>query len=90
MGDARRVLLFATMAAIAIAALVRNECRRRRDGGQTAPVDILPFASVVMRHTSLPWREIGWRRLAATAAVDLAILFAHPYVLGVDPLAGMD
>lgn len=90
MGDARRVLLFATMAAIAIAALVRNECQRRRDGGQTAPVDILPFASVVMRRTPLPWREIGWRRLAATAAVYLALLFAHPYVLGVDPLAGMD
>ena len=90
MGDARRGLLFATMVAIALAALVRNERQRRRDGDPAPTVGILPFASTVTRRSPLPWREIGWRRLAAAATVYLALLFAHPYVLGVDPLAGMD
>ena len=90
MGDARRVLLFATMAAIALIALVRNERQRRRDGDPAPSVGILPFASTIMRRAPLPWREIGWHRLATTVAVYMALLLAHPYVLGVDPLAGID
>ncbi|MEE8202270.1 MAG: NnrU family protein [Alphaproteobacteria bacterium] len=91
-GFARPVILFATMAVIALVAVVNNERVRRRlarGGGAAhlAETSLVPFAAVAARRQRLAWAEIGWWRLALTLAVYLALLFGHPYVIGVDPLA---
>ncbi len=87
-GDGRRVVLFVTMAAIALFAIVKNDIVLRRSPAGRA------FHAETRR---LPWpgpvggwavalREIGWARLAGGLAAYGAMLAAHPHLFGVDPL----
>jgi uncharacterized membrane protein len=77
-GDIRRVILFATMAAMALFAMVKNGWVLRRDGGIGAAV---PAGGLCQA-----WREIGWwRPLAGLAAWGL-VLASHATIFGVDPL----
>ncbi len=92
LGFARPVILFATVALIALIALAKNEWVRRRlarEGGAAylGETSLAPFAAVAARRARLVWGEIGWWRLALTLAVYLALLFGHARVIGVDPLA---
>ena len=94
MGDARRVVLFATMVAIVLIALAKNEWVRRRlaGAGGAAYLDetaLIPFAAQITGRQSIVWGEIGWGRIALTLATYAALLLGHPYVIGVDPLAGI-
>jgi len=72
-GQARAVLLFAVFALIALLAWIKNT--------RTAP-DAAPAGE-----------SAGWRPAAMAAAAALiawtAMLAAHPYVIGPDPLAGL-
>lgn len=86
LGEARTVVLFLGMAAIALFALIKNyRCSppgRRRAG-------ILPFAAILSGRERLVWSEIGWWRLGAALALYLLLILGHPHVIGVDPLAGV-
>lgn len=85
-GDARLVVIFAAMAAIAAIAAAKNAAlARRRWPGSRA----IPFLAILHGRDRLVWAEIGWRRIGLAAAVYLAILALHPIVIGVDPLAGL-
>ncbi len=94
MGDARRTVLFATMVAISLIALAKNEWVRRRiarNGGQAwlDETSLIPFAAQIAGRQRIVWSEIGWRRIGLTLAAYAALLLGHPYVLGIDPLAGI-
>ncbi|MCG5242061.1 NnrU family protein [Azospirillum doebereinerae] len=90
-GDERRVALFATMAAIALFALVKNDLvLRRSDAGRAfrAETSLLPFAA---RPGGLgaALAEIGWARPLGGLSAYAAMLAAHPWLFGVDPLYWM-
>ncbi|MBP2300259.1 NnrU family protein [Azospirillum picis] len=89
-GDGRRVLLFATMAAIALFALVKNEVvLRRSPGGRAyrAETALLPFtAPQGLRGGMRGLAEMGAARLAGGLAAYGAMLLLHPWLFGVDPL----
>ncbi len=90
-GDGRRVALFATMTAIALFALIKNEWLRR--GGKEPyfeETSLIPFLAMARGRQS--WRqmfaELGASRLGLAVVIYFALLLLHPWVLGVDPLAG--
>lgn len=94
MGDARRTVLFVTMVVIAAIALAKNEWVRRRlaRAGGAAYLDetsLIPFAAQIAGRQRLVWAEIGWGRIALALATYVGLLLGHPYVIGVDPLAGV-
>lgn len=93
-GDSRRLVLFATMAVIALFAIAKNGWLLRTSAAEGArrmrhAAAAVPFATPASRRPAV-WaaagRETGpWRPLAALAAWA-AVLAAHPHVFGVDPL----
>lgn len=88
----RNVIAFATMAAISGAAIVKNEWIRRQVANQGRPsymdeTSIIPFLAILSGHQTLSPRQIGWARPVAALAIYGSILWLHPYVFGVDPLA---
>lgn len=96
-GDARRVVLFVAMAAIAAIALAKNEWvlrRRARTGDGVArrwleDGSAAPLVAVLRGRQTLVWAEIGAWRIALALVADAALLWLHPHVFGVDPLAGL-
>jgi len=46
----------------------------------------IPFAAIVSGRNRLVWSEIGWGRVVAAVALYVALILAHPYVIGVSPL----
>lgn len=88
LGEARIVAVFAAMALIALAALVKNWARatpaQRRAG-------VIPLSGILLGRQRLgpACREIGWGRPALALALYLALLALHPRVFGVSPLAGL-
>jgi uncharacterized membrane protein len=90
-GDLKRVVLFATMAAIALFAIVKNEWVLRRSPGPEArsfrlKSSVLPLAAVANGRQRLHAGEIGWRIPLVALIVYGAMLLAHPFLFGVDPL----
>lgn len=88
-GDLRRVILFATMAAIALFAIAKNDWVLRRSAeraGYRARSSILPFAAIAAGRQRFVWREIGAARVLGALVLYAAILFLHPLLFGVDPL----
>lgn len=88
-GDGRRFVLFATMAAIALFAIVKNDrVLRRGEAGRRlrAATSVLPFAAVLAGRQRFAPAEIGWRPVLAALAAYAAVLLIHPWLFGVDPL----
>ncbi|HYH23568.1 MAG TPA: NnrU family protein [Azospirillum sp.] len=90
-GDARRFVLFATMAAIALFAMVKNDWVLRHARGAAArtfreETSVVPFAAILAGRQRFVWSEIGWGRLLAGVAAWALVLEAHRFVFGVDPL----
>lgn len=84
-GEARTVLVFLGMAAIAVASLLRNAARARPPG----MIGVVPFARILVGSERLALAEIGIRRLLLALGVTVLLLLLHPIVIGVDPLAGI-
>jgi uncharacterized membrane protein len=85
-GDARRVILFATMAAIALFALVKHEIVHRR-GAEGDVIGLVPFAAPVAAIIARRERPaLGWWRPALALLAYALLLGLHPQLLGVDPL----
>lgn len=88
-GDGRRVVLFVTMAAIALFAIVKNGwLLRRSEAGRSflGETSVVPFAAILGGRQCLVWREIGWLRPTGGLAAFAAMLAAHPWLFGVSPL----
>lgn len=88
-GDGRRVVLFGTMAAIALFAIVKNDwVLRRSDAGRAhrAKTSVLPFAAILAGRQRFVPGEIGWGRLLAGLAAYAGMIALHPLLFGIDPL----
>jgi len=90
-GDTRRFILFATMAAIALFAMVKNDWVLRHAGTRDAATfrartSAVPFAAILAGRQRLVWHEIGALRVLGALAAYAAILHAHSLLFGVDPL----
>ena len=88
----RNVVAFVTMVAIAGAALAKNEWFRRsaaREGRSTylGETSILPFLAIAKGRQQFVGPEIGWPRTILAIGLYGLILWSHPLILGVDPLA---
>lgn len=86
LGAAHQLLLFGAFAAIALLALMKN-MRVAPPGFRR--IRVVPFFAIVTERERLVWREIGWWRLAVALAGYGMLLWLHPAVIGLDPLAGL-
>lgn len=85
-GEVRTVIVFGAMAIIAAIALAKNAVLARRNWHGSAAV---PFAAILKRRDRFVWREIGWWRVGLAALIYAGLLHLHPFIIGVDPLAGL-
>ena len=90
-GDLKRVALFATMAAIALFAIVKNEWVLRRSPRAEARAfrlasSALPFGAVLGGRQRVRAAEIGWRIPLLALFAYAAMLWAHPLLFGANPL----
>lgn len=86
LGEARAVVVFAGLAVMTLIALLKSLALA---GAAYRNVGWLPFAAIVSGREILPWREIGWWRVALALLVYASLLYLHPIVIGRDPLAGI-
>lgn len=91
-GDLASLLLFGAILVTALNGMVSIDRKRRRALGAVwdefaAKTSRIPFVAIAARRNELRLGELAaWRALAG-AALFLVLLFAHPYVIGVSPLA---
>jgi uncharacterized membrane protein len=83
LGEARQVVVFSGMAAIAAAALIKN---LRLAPPAFREVGLLRPSALGRRAF---WRELGVWRLGLALVAYAALLALHPAVIGRDPLAGI-
>jgi uncharacterized membrane protein len=91
-GDAADVILFGAITVLALCGAVHIDRRKRREIGATwstyeAATSFVPFAACAAGRTRLSWADIGFTPLFLGAVLYAALLFAHPWAFGVDPLA---
>lgn len=90
-GDFPSLVLFGGMLALALVGTVEidRKTRRRDPAGWTAfaaRTSNLPFAAIAQGRARLVWSEIGWWRLALSAAFYALLIGLHPAVFGVSPV----
>ena len=88
--EAAEALRYGAFAALALLFLPRIEAKQRAKWGEAAWTDFtarssnIPFVAMAQGRARLSWREIGWARIAATAALYAALLlWLHPKIAGV-------
>ncbi len=91
-GTGRALIFFGGLGVLAFVGAV-NIDRRRRAGDEAwrlleSKTSNIPFLAVFQGRTEIIWSEIGWLRLLAGLFVYAAVLFWHPVLFGVSPLAG--
>ncbi|HXV24266.1 MAG TPA: NnrU family protein [Alphaproteobacteria bacterium] len=90
-GDLKRVIFFATMGAIALFAIAKNEwvLRQGNEKGHRSFLEsssLIPFMALVSRGPHSAAAGIGWPIPAAAFLAYTAMLLLHPVLFGIDPL----
>ena len=90
-GDEASVILFGTIAVLALVGTLLIDRRRTRENAPGWGVFLqatsnLPFAAIVERRQRLNPGEIGLWRLALALALYVALFWLHPRLFGVTPL----
>lgn len=90
-GDQASVILFASLAVLALAGTFLIDARRTREnvpgwGVFLQATSNLPFAAILERRQKLALGEIGLWRVALALAVYVAFFWWHPWLFGVTPL----
>ena len=90
-GNLPSLVLFGGMLALALLGTLGIDRKsRERDPANwrdfAARTSNIPFAAILERRNRLVWSEIGWGRVVAAVALYVALILAHPYVIGVSPL----
>ncbi|HYE47846.1 MAG TPA: NnrU family protein [Caulobacter sp.] len=90
-GDAPSVVLFASLALLAVSGTWSIDAKRRaRFGAEyeafVAQTSNVPFAAVLQGRQPLKLMEIGWWRLAVAVAVWAGLLYGHGLLFGVSAL----
>lgn len=91
-GDTASILLFGSMLLLAIFGTFSIDAKRKRALGPkweafAAQTSNIPFGAIASGRQKLALGEIGWWKILLAAAIWAAVLFAHPYAFGVNPLA---
>jgi uncharacterized membrane protein len=86
-GDSRSIILFAGMLILSVGGMWHIDKRREfHYGADWGPVMLttsaVPFVAIVTRRTTMDWAEIGWWRVLLSFAIYLALVAAHPFVIG--------
>ena len=92
-GDAASVVFFATFFVLSVAGTFSIDAKRARKMGEAwkgfaARTSNFPFAAILAGRASLKLGELFTFRLAAAAAVFLAVLLFHARLFGVSPFPG--
>lgn len=92
-GDAAGTILFGGMTMLALGGALAIDAKKRQHLGSAwteyaALTSHLPFAAIIAGRTRLSLAEIGWWRIVLGLALFAALLSAHPWLFGVDPLPG--
>ena len=87
-GDAASLILFGSIAVLALLGTLALDTRKRRDWGERWPAfaavtSNLPFAALAAGRTRLELADLGWWRIALALALYAAFLVLHPLVIGV-------
>jgi uncharacterized membrane protein len=90
-GDLASLLFFGAFLITALAGMPSIDTKvaaRDRDGWQrfSALTSILPFAALIAGRNHPVWSEIGWLPPLIGGVLWVALLFAHPWVIGVGAL----
>jgi uncharacterized membrane protein len=93
-GDLASVLLFASLAALALLGTLlidrKYAARRGADWERfAAATSNLPFAAIASGRQRFVFGEIGWWRVALALAVYALLLALHPWLFGGAPLAAL-
>ncbi len=91
-GDLPSIILFGSMLALGVFGTVSIDAKRKKALGAkwdafAAQTSNIPFGAVLSGRQKLSLGEIGWWRLALAVAIWAALLWAHPMLFGVSPLA---
>lgn len=91
-GDAALVMLFGSLAFLALAGTVHTDSRKRREHGAAwdayaAQSSHVPFLAAIQGRTRIVWPEIGWRPVILGLIVYVILLIAHEPVIGIAPMS---
>lgn len=90
-GDAASLVLFASIAVLALGGAAHIDRRRGQDYPEqwrrfTALTSYLPFAAVIQGRNTLRPSDIGWLPVVLALVVFVVLLALHRWLLGVSPL----
>ena len=90
-GDARGIIVFLGMIALAAAGMAHLETRKKAAMGATweafaARTSVWPFAAIAAGRARLNVAEIGWGRIGLALAAYAGLLYAHRILFGVAPI----
>lgn len=91
-GDTPSILLFGSLLVLAVFGTFSIDAKRKtalgsKWDGFAAQTSNVPFGAIVSGRQKLSLGEIGWWRIVLAVVIYAAVLFAHPYLFGVNPLA---
>jgi uncharacterized membrane protein len=91
-GDLPSIILFGSMLALGVFGTVSIDAKRKKALGAkwdafAAQTSNIPFGAVLTGRQKLSVGEIGWWRLALAVAIWAGLVWAHPMLFGVSPLA---
>jgi uncharacterized membrane protein len=87
-GDAASVIFFGTLGVLALGGAAHIDRRNRATKGHNwqrfaAATSFFPFTAIISGHTRFAPGEIGWLRLSAGLGAFIALLYLHPWLIGV-------
>jgi len=90
-GDTPSILLFGSLLALAVFGTFSIDAKRKaalgpKWDGFAAQTSNLPFGAIISGRQKLSLKEIGWWRIVLAVVIWAAVLLAHPYLFGVNPL----
>jgi len=90
-GDLAAIILFGTLAGLALIGMAHIDLRRSAAGDTTyrwldATTSAVPFQALLTGRAHLTFAAIGWWRLALALAVFVGLIALHAPVTGLDPL----
>jgi uncharacterized membrane protein len=91
-GDGAGMILFGAITALALIGAGHIDTRKRQQLGPAwaayrSATSFVPFAAWIGGRTQPSWREIGWLPVVIGLALYVALLLAHPWLFGVNPLS---
>lgn len=94
-GDSASIVLFAGLLILAVGGMWHIDRRREQTfGAAWGPIlmstSAVPFAALIAGRTSFDWAGIGLWRVLLTIALYLGFIVAHPFIIGVPALPGMN